>query len=85
MHTQTEVVEYLVKQGKPRNLAKAVVTEQYCGDDEYCYEGSEHKVVVTESDAIDAYNTYVPSMMVVTAEGIEFDGELAFDRNGDRI
>lgn len=83
MQTINEAIAYLVQQGKPENLARAAINEQYGGDEPYLFNVDEGKVTASTTEILETYNTYVPDMLEVTEQGITFEGELKFDLEGN--
>lgn len=84
MKTIAQAVAYLVAQGKPANFALAAMNEQYCGDDAggTLYDINFGSIEQSEEDVMMSYNTHA-NLMVKTEDGIEFDGELNFDCDGN--
>ena len=88
MKTREEVVAYLVAQGKHEGKARALLNEYYNWDVEGGPEGQlaeeDGPVELDEAEALEFYDNQ-EDMVEVTDEGIEFDGELAFDLQGNYL
>lgn len=90
--TRTAVIEYLVSIGKPRNLATAMTEEflNYGGSkDDQIYNASTDREPFpyaegdfNEIDAVTYYDSFISYGVQETDEGIWFDGELLFNKQG---
>ena len=91
--TQAQAVAYLVEQGKPANLAQAMVTEFYNFDstpadgllrraDTVDSEENPIPVEQTEAQVDSMYRDWLGYGVEVTPDGITFDGELTYNLQG---
>ena len=92
--TRAETVDYLVSQGKPRGLAIAAINETYNYEDVgdkrgLLFEANEETedfepCKINEVEAMQAYDTMC-EMFEVTTQGIEVDGDLLYDLDGNKL
>jgi hypothetical protein len=97
--TRTAVVDYLETiQNKPRNFAQAMTNEflNYDSDEEAAQnrdfirfgpppEPNSEPTNISTEHAISLYEDFMDYGIVLTPEGILFDGELIFDRDGNYL
>lgn len=87
--TVHEAVEYIVTQGVPRAIAKAMVNQQYVWQDnsnllEWFDGNDNHPVPQTIGDITITMHTW-EEMLELTERGVLVEGELMYDVDGDPI
>lgn len=83
--TKAEAINFLVSQGVKQNLATAAINEQYCGHEYLLYDaGDEVEVTATPNDINQVWLTY-ENQLLVTHNGIMFNGDLVYDLNGNYL
>jgi hypothetical protein len=97
--TRTQVINYLVTQGKPENFARAMTNEFLNWDsnpndpdfvpDLIWFTEPSHKdsdvVSITEKEALKFYDDFMGYGVELTPDGITFDYDLTFDTQGNYL
>lgn len=89
LSTRSEVINFLVSWGRIPALAKAMTNEFYNmgpeGDDALWDSDGKMMSGINGDEALDVFDDFMDYNVVVTPEGIWFDGSLSFRPDGTRF